>query len=208
MFPPPNTVLRKSLALTILSASLLAGCGVDTTGISAASTKKPLGSESASVTVTEYGDLQCPACKGAYELIIKPLLQKYGEKIRFEYVQFPLQGIHQYALEAAMASECAADQGKFWEFVDTVYVKQADLNSEALRTWAGDLSLDTALFERCLSSRIKKKAVLAEFAQGEKLGVNSTPTFFVNGERVTIGQVGDLDAAVEAALKKSVSAPL
>lgn len=205
---PHTTMLKKSLAASALAAFLLTGCGVDTTGISADSTKKPRGSESASVTVTEYGDLQCPACKGAHELINKPLVEKYGDRIRFEYAHFPLQNIHRYALEAAMASECAADQGKFWEFVDTVYVKQADLGSESLRTWAGELGLDKALFERCLASGIKKKVVLADFAKGEKLGVNSTPSYFVNGQRVTIGQVGDLDAAVEAALKQAVSAPL
>ncbi len=200
---------KTSLVLSLAGAFLFAACGtVDTTGISAASSKQPFGPLSASVTVTEYGDLQCPACKGAYDLINKPLLAKYGTRIKFAYKQFPLQNIHQYALKAAEASECAADQGKFWEFVDAAYMKQSDLSSESLRTWAKDLSLDMDLFERCLTSGIKKKTVLAEFAEGQKLGVNSTPTFFVNDKRVKINQVTDLEAAVEEALKQATSTPL
>ena len=198
----------RQFATVAFSFVLLSACGVDTTGISAASSKQPEGSPTANVTVTEYGDFQCPACKGAYDLINKPLMDKYGQKIRFVFKQFPLQGIHQYALEAAMASECAADQGKFWEFVDMNYAHQSDLSSKTLRVWAQDLGLDTQLFERCLSSGIKKKAVLADFAEGEKLGVDSTPSYFVNGQRIRINQVEDLDAAVDAALAQTAAAPL
>lgn len=198
----------RSLLVILLTTASFAACGVDTTGLTAESTKKPAGSSVSSVTVTEYGDLQCPACKGAHELITKPLLAEYGEQIQFEYKHFPLQRIHQYALEAAEASECAADQGKFWEFVDATYAQQDSLSSASLRTWAGDLSLDTQLFERCLTSRIKKKAVLADFAEGEKLGVNSTPSYFVNGKRVVINQAGDLLTAVAEALMQTDAAPL
>lgn len=201
-------MIRSSLALLVLPVLLLTACGVDTTGISAASSKQPEGPATASVTVTEYGDFQCPACKGAYDLINKPLLDKYGSKIRFVFKQFPLQGIHQYALEAAEASECAADQGKFWEFVDMDYAHQDDLSSQALRDWAKNLGLDTDLFERCLSSGIKKKAVLADFAEGEKLGVDSTPSYFVNGEKVKINLVTDLETAVANALQQTAAAPL
>lgn len=187
---------------------LLAACGVDTTGISAASSKQPEGPSGATVTVTEYGDLQCPACKGAYDLVNKPLLAKYGKQIKFVYKQFPLQGLHQFALEAAEASECAADQGKFWEFVDTDYTHQADLSSAKLREWAASLKLNMDVFERCVTSGIKKGAVLADFDEGQKLGVNSTPSYFVNEKRVVINQVTDLDAAVDAALKQASAAPL
>lgn len=186
---------------------LIAGCGVDTTGISAESSKTPKGSLSAAVTVSEYGDLQCPACQGAHELINKPLFEKYGNRIRFEFKHFPLQSIHPHAMEAALASECAADQGKFWEFVDLNYEKQKELSSVALRTWATALDLDTDLFDRCVRSRIKKEAILVEYKEGEAKGVDSTPTYFVNGTKVT-SSIEALTAAIDAALERAATTPL
>lgn len=193
----------------LISASLLLGaCGVDTTGLTGTSAKAPKGPASAAVTLTEYGDLQCPACKAAHEILTKPILAQYSGKIRFEYKHFPLRSIHVYAYEAAQASECAADQGKFWEFVDLDYAKQDALSSNALRDWAAELRLDTALFDRCVKSGIKGDTVLAEYAQGEKLGVNSTPTYFVNGVRVESNTIEAMKAAIDAALKQVNSVPL
>lgn len=191
----------------VVCGFLIAGCGVDTTGLSAESSKTPKGSASAAVTVTEYGDLQCPACQGAHTLVNKPLLEKYGNRIRFEFKHFPLQTIHPYAMEAAMAAECAADQGKFWEFLDMNYEKQKELNSSALRAWAESLGLDKDLFDRCVRSRIKKDAVLAEYKEGEAKGVNSTPTYLVNGTKVT-SSIEALSAAIDEALQRAATTPL
>lgn len=199
--------MRRIIASSVLLLSLSA-CGVDTTGLSAASSRQPKGSASASVTVTEFGDLQCPACKSAHELLTKTLLAKYGSRIRFEFKHFPLYTIHAYAMEAAQAAECAADQGKFWEFLDTSYENQANLSSTALRTWADALLLDHDLFDRCVGSGIKKGAVQADIAVGEALKVNSTPSYFVNGKRIVIKELTDLGAAVEAALQQTAAAPL
>lgn len=198
----------KKLSLILGLTILLAGCGVDTTGLSEQSSRGPTGNPNALVTVTEYGDLQCPACKSAYDLINKPLLAQYGDKIRFEFKHFPLQTIHEHAMEAAQAAECAADQGKFWEFLDTDYEHQADLSSGQLRTWAGDLKLDTALFDRCVSSGIKQKTVQADYDEGEAKGVNSTPTYYVNGQKTTDNSLTSLSAAIDAALKQGSSVPL
>lgn len=202
------TTRTLTLSATICASLLLGACGVDTTGLSATSAKTPKGPASAAVTLTEYGDLQCPACKAAHEMLTKPILATYSGKIRFEYKHFPLRSIHVYAYEAAQASECAADQGKFWEFVDLDYAKQDALNSATLRDWAAELKLDTALFDRCVKSGIKGDAVLAEYAQGEKLGVDSTPTYFVNGVRVQSNTIEAMKAAIDAALKQVNSVPL
>ncbi len=196
----------KALSMVAIGSILLAACGVDTTGLSALSSRTPMGPETALVTITEYGDFQCPACKAAHEILTKPLLAKYEGKIRFEFKHFPLQN-HVHALEAAQAAECAADQGKFWEFFDMNYEKQKDLNSAALRTWAAELKLDTELFDRCVKSGIKKTTILADFAEGEKKGVNSTPTYFVNGVRVT-NTIEALTAAIDAVLQNSAQVPL
>lgn len=198
----------RTASLSAFAALSLAACGVDTTGLSADSSRRPMGSPSASVVVAEFADLQCPACKAAHETVTKPLIAKYGSRIRFEFKHFPLQGIHAYALPAAEAAECAADQGKFWEFVDLTYINQDKLGTEAIKEWAATLKLDQDLFARCTASRIKKDTVLADYKEGEKLGVNSTPSFFLNGERIMLQAIGDLDAAVAAALAKTDAAPL
>lgn len=176
------------LLLVAASTFALAAC-TDTTGLSATSSKPmhPLGNSGAVVTVIEYGDLQCPACKAAHTGIVKPLMEAYGSKIRYEFHHFPLRSIHRYALEAAEASECAADQGKFWEFLDVNYEKQADLSEEALHQWANQLKLDIDLFDRCVQSDIKRDTIMAEYDAGKNLGVQGTPTFFVNGKRVETG---------------------
>ena len=101
-----------------------------------------------------------------------------------EFKQFPLQSIHQNALLAAEASECAADEGKFWQFVDMDYKNQPDLSKDTLYKWADQLGLDKDRFDRCLRSGIKKKTVLADYDEGTRLGVQGTPTFFVNGKKV------------------------
>jgi protein-disulfide isomerase len=170
--------------LAVLSLALVA-C-VDTTGLSDTSSKTPHPSTepNAIVTVTEFGDLQCPACKAAQTMIVEPLIQKYGKQIRFEFHQFPLSSIHRYAMEAAEASECAADQGKFWEFVDMAYEKQDELNSDAITQWGKEIGVDEALFERCRASHIKRDLIETQYDQGRTLGVDGTPTFFVNDTQV------------------------
>lgn len=192
--------MRRTLFLTIVAISLTA-CGIDTTGLSADSSR-PAKGPAQGVLVTEYADLQCPACKASHEQIITPLLAAYGDRIQLEFKHFPLRKIHRFALEAAQAAECSADQGKFWEFIDVAYENQETLSSEALREWAGKLSLDTALFERCVASKIKQKTVLADYAQGEKLGVAGTPSFFVDGVRVERNNIDFLKAAIDAVLAK------
>ena len=189
----------KAAVLALILTLILAAC-VDKTGLTEKSAKVPAGNPNAAVVVTEYGDFQCPACGAAYPKIVKPLLAKYGTQIRYDFRQFPLQTLHEYALESAMASECAADQGKFWEFVDKDYMNQKDLSSEELRTWADELKVDTALFDRCIKSKIKKDTVLAEYEEGRTLGVQGTPTFFVNGKKVD-NTLEAISAEIEAATK-------
>ena len=195
----------KKISSLVLGLSLLLVACVDTTGLSEKSSRTPQGNPNAAVVVTEFGDLQCPACRTAYTTINLPLLQKYGNQIRFDFMHFPLQSIHRYALEAAMASECAADQGKFWEFVDVAYVNQTELSKAKLNAWAENLGLDMPLFKRCRASKIKKSTILADYEQGLKQGVAGTPTYFVNGEPTpaTLEKLSEkIDAALKGAIQK------
>jgi protein-disulfide isomerase len=174
----------KRILLAFASLSLVA-C-VDTTGISAESSKYPHPStgNNAIVTVTEYGDLQCPACRAAHTTLVKPLIEQYGTRISYEYRQFPLVSLHRYAMDAAEATECAADQGKFWELVDLIYTEQEKLTSDQLTVWGEQLGLDMDLYGRCRDSHIKRDVVMADYDAGKAVGVSGTPTFFVNDQRV------------------------
>gem|GEM_PF-396699 len=189
--------------LAIIATLPLVAC-IDTTGISAESSKTahPSTDTNAVVSLVEYGDLQCPACSSAHTLLEQPIVQKYGKQIRFEFHHFPLTSIHRYAMEAAEASECAADQGKFWEMFDLIYTEQEKLTSEQLGVWGEQLKLDMDLYDRCRNSHIKRDAIMAEYDAGKTLGVSGTPTFFVNGQRVestTDAIVGAIDAALGSA---------
>ena len=188
----------KRLLPIAISLIVLAAC-TDTTGLSEKSSRGPRGNPQAAVTVAEFADLQCPACQAAHAQITTPLLAKYGAQIRFEFKHFPLRSLHRYALEAAMAAECAADQGKFWEYVDMVYAEQKKLDIEQLSVWAKALGLDQDLFGRCMKTKIKRGTVLADYEEGQGLGVTGTPTYFVNGKKEESG-FDTLSAAIEEAL--------
>lgn len=145
--------------------------------------------------------MQCPACKGAHSTIVAPLLKLQGRNIRYEFRHFPLRQIHAYAQEAAEASECAADQGKFWEFVDDNYenqekLKRTDLIARAEKVGVADMDL----FERCIKSRIKRDAVQADYDDGRKRGVSGTPTFFVQGKKVPRNTIDEITKAIQEAM--------
>lgn len=195
----PACTMKHPLFLT-LSLVALAAC-TDTTGLSAESSKTvhPQTNANAAVSVVEYADLQCPACKAAMTLVTAPLVEQYGSQIRFEFRHFPLASIHPFAMEAAEASECAADQGKFWEFIDLTFENQEALSSNEIENWAEQIGLDMELFGRCRSSNIKRKTIQAEYDAGAKLGVRGTPTFFVNGV-VVPATIADLGKAVQDAV--------
>ncbi|MBR9690951.1 thioredoxin domain-containing protein [Candidatus Woesearchaeota archaeon] len=138
-----------------------------------------LGNPQASVSVVEFSDIQCPACKNAAAYPHR-LINEFGESISFEFKHFPL-AFHQYAFDAAMAAECANDHGKFWEFVDMAYVNQDNIKKKDLKKYASNLGLDTSLFSACLDSEAKKEIVESHIREGYSRGVSGTPTFFVNG---------------------------
>lgn len=188
--------MKRALLLSTIVLAL-AACE----GASQASSRPPKGNPNAAVVVQEYADLQCPACRAAHTSISLPLVAQYGDRVRFEHKHFPLRSIHRYALEASEASECAADQGKFWEYVDLAFEKQQEMTLESFAVWAGELGLDTAKFEKCMKGHIHRDAILADYKEGRDLGVNGTPTFFVNGQRAQTG-LDTLSELIEAELER------
>ena len=133
----------------------------------------------AKVTVVEFSDFQCPACKAAEPVVVE-ILNKYKDKIRFVYRNYPLPS-HEFGQIAAQAAEAAALQNKFWEYHDKLFEKSPDLKKENLLTIAKDLGLDLDKFTKDLDSDAVKQKVADDQADGNRAGVTATPTFFING---------------------------
>ena len=159
-----------------------------------------LGADDAKVTVVEFGDFECPAC-GALHQPLKETKEKYADQsVRFVYRQFPLAQ-HPNALLAAEASEAAAAQGKFWEYHDLLFENQTALEREDLEQYAEQLTLNMDQFREALDNDTYRERVQQDRSDGNAVGVNSTPTVYINGVRYT-GQysVAALSQAIDAAL--------
>lgn len=156
-----------------------------------------IGSESARVTLVEFSDFQCPSCKVA-EPTVRSILAKYPENVRLVYRHFPLPS-HEFAFGAAQAAEAAGLQGKFWEMHDKLFDLSPDLGKDKLVQIAKDLNLDLDKFARDLDSDPVRQKVLNDQSDGNTLGVNATPTFYVNGKKL-VG-TSSLDSEISKILK-------
>ena len=141
------------------------------------------GNPNAHVTVVEFGDFECPACREA-EATAKKIREKFADKIRFAFRQFPLVSIHAKAEKAAEAAECAGQQGKFWQAVDVFYEHQEDLSLPDINRYAGEMGLDSRKFVGCLQKGEMASRVAQDVKDGHALGVQATPTFFVDGHMI------------------------
>ncbi len=168
------------------------------------------GPTDAKVTIVEYSDFQCPFCSRVYATLENDVLKTYGDKVRFVYKNFPLTSIHPWAEDAALASECAFRQGNdgFWKMYDGLFTKQSDITKENLRDKTSEIAkgagIDVGKFQECLDGKQTMDAVKADTAEATALGVNSTPTFFVNGRRLAGAQTTEsfkqtIDQALGAA---------
>ena len=140
------------------------------------------GSPHAVIELVEYGDFQCPYCREAYP-IVKDIQHELGNRLKFVFRNFPLRKIHPQALMAAVASEAASLQGKYWEMHDMLFENQTRLNYSSLLKYAENLGLDTIRFKVDMADTNLEKKALSDFPGGLRSGVNATPTFFVNGNR-------------------------
>ena len=143
--------------------------------------EKSMGDPNAPVKVEEFSDFQCPFCKRFQDETFKQLMAAYPGKIRFVYRHLPLTSIHPEGFPAAEASMCANEQNAFWPFHDKIFENQNKLGSDLYLQIASGLNLDTSAFEECVNANKYKDLVQtdSDFALG--LGVQSPPTFFING---------------------------
>jgi protein-disulfide isomerase len=159
-----------------------------------------IGPEDAPVTIIEFSDYQCPYCQVWYQQVYKQLLTAYPDQIRFVYRDMPLS-FHAEATPAAEAANCAGEQGAYWEFHDALFGQKYGLNRSAYENYAADLGLDGQAFTECLDSHRNQAEIQADVSDAYKAGIDSTPSFVING-RVLIGALplADFKAVIDEEL--------
>jgi protein-disulfide isomerase len=149
------------------------------------------GAKKAKVTLIEYSDFECPFC-GRFVPTVQSVLDNYGDSVRVVYRHFPLS-FHPQARPAANASECASEQGKFWEFHDDLFERQDSLSSATFSAIAKDIGLNISKFESCVSAKKYDQKVSDDIASGTAAGVNGTPhTILISEDGRTIPLSGAL----------------
>lgn len=139
------------------------------------------GLRSASVTLVEYGDYECSYCGKAYP-IVKRLQKKFGNQLAFVFRNFPLAYLHPNATHAAIAAEAAGLEDKFWPMHDILFENQRALEDSSLLRYAETIGLDGERFEATFGNSITVNKVNEDIESGNQLGVEGTPTFFINGK--------------------------
>ena len=138
------------------------------------------GNQEAKVTIIEFGDFACTYCAQAAVTLNKVLSEQVGQ-YELIWKDFPLPS-HTQAMMAAEAAQCAARQGKFWQYHDALWRRQVDLKEATLISIVGEVGIDLESFNRCLSSHETKPLIELNIAEGKALGVDGAPYFIINGQ--------------------------
>lgn len=221
----PSTKQRLARAGSAIATALTVACAVTATSIlvwkefvrpspresvarftsqpdwrSYAATGRRLGSPTADIVLVEFADFQCPACK-VLEERLRDVRERFGDRVAVVYRHFPLP-IHQHAHSAAVASECAGQQGRFDAFHQALFTRPDSIGVQSWEDIAARAGVpDTRQFERCRADSAAVRVVQADVADAHKLGLRGTPTVLVNGVRFT-GTIpqATLDSVIEAAI--------
>lgn len=205
--------LAPALLAILLAALVVAGCaapGLNDAATAPADPAEPTaaaaqadagndvrskGSADAPVVIVEYSDYQCPFCSRWVQETYPAIVEKYIDtgKVRLEFRDFPLESIHPNAMAAAVAARCAGDQGDYWGMHDRLFGNQGQWSgladpSETFQGFAGDMGLDTAAFQACLTSGKFDAAIAQDLQAGQAAGVSGTPSFLINGTLVVGAQ--------------------
>lgn len=155
----------------------------------------------AEVVIIEYSDFECPFCSRHHPTMLQ-VMEEYGDKVAWVYRHFPLS-FHPQAEPAALASECAAEQGKFWEYADELFANQDSLAAGYYSTLAAELGLNQGKFDDCFESKKYQAEVDGDTSSGATAGVSGTPATFINGQMIS-GAVpfASLKTVIDAELAK------
>ena len=141
-----------------------------------------LGNPDAKVKIFEFSDFQCPYCS-SFHLSMHQIIDEYGDKVAWVYKQFPIAS-HPLGMPGAIATECAAEQGKFWEMSDEIFDNQDTLAEDSFETFAEELGLDMDEYKICVEEERYKDKISDDYNLGIESGVRGTPSNFINGEMV------------------------
>ena len=150
-----------------------------------------IGPEDAPITIIEFSDYECPYCRRWYDQVFLRLRQEYPDKVRIVFRDFPLSSIHPNATAAAEAANCAGEQDAYWDFHGKLFTGEG-LNNNLYVQYAKDLGLNVEDFQACLESGRYQSEVQADYKYASDLGVQSTPTFFLNGIPIVGAQPWDV----------------
>jgi protein-disulfide isomerase len=147
-----------------------------------------LGPEDAPVVVVEFSDFNCTFCKRFASTTLQPLIDAYGDRVRFTYRDYPI--LAESSLTAALAAQCVNDQGqdKFWEYHNLLFSHQDGFSRESLITLAEQVGVDIDTFTTCLDEQTHLNEVVNDYREGQMLGIRGTPAFFVNGRPISGAQ--------------------
>ncbi len=182
----PRLIASVMIVLAASAGSVLVARGSRKPFSPSAPDYRKLGPENAKVTIIEFSDFECPACRVA-EAPMRAILKLYEGKVRLVFKHFPLERMHRWARTGAIAAECAGRQGKFWEYHHELYDHQdewpSDKSEQRLSAYAAKLGLDLTAWSACRQDPAVNAAVNADAQDAQNAWVGSTPTFFINGKR-------------------------
>lgn len=173
------------------------------------------GAKSAKVVVVNFDDFECPYCSRMHQTLFPELLKEYGDRVEFVYKDYPLAEIHPWAIHAAVDANCLAAQNPdaYWDFADYIHANKREVDGQATpgaRLEALDKitmqqgekhNEDAAKLQACVKAQ-DETAVRASMRQGDDIGVNATPTLFVNGQKIDgLVSIDELRATLDSALK-------
>jgi len=173
------------------------------------------GAKTSKVVVVNFDDFECPFCARMHQTLFPEILKEYGDRVTFIYKDYPLVEIHPWATHAAVDANCLAAQNAdaYWDFADYIHANQHDVSNEKTPTARLDAvdkiallqgqkhNLDTMKLQACIKAQ-DETAVKASMKEGDGIGVEATPTMFINGQKIDGAvSVGEVRAALDRALK-------
>ncbi len=179
------------------------------------------GAKNAKVVVVSFDDFECPYCSRMHQALFPEILKEYGDRVTFIYKDYPLSEIHPWAIHAAVDANCLAAQNgdAYWDFADYIHANKPEMDKERtpearfdaidkIATLQGQKhNLDTTKLQSCIKAQ-NDQAVKASMKEGDDIGVNATPTLFINGQRIDgLVPLSEIRATLDSALKDAGQAP-